>query len=346
MKKLFAIVITAAMLCAMVLPMTVSAAGIILWQDDFSTMREEDWIWDGSRFEVIDGHLEGDGVVHQTNYVEEYDGNKMWGDNTAYAAEMWALDDSGRGFTYHAIGLWWADYMAKDESDETPGRIVYSFKYYFEDKKVKLGATFEGETEELKENVQFLDEDQTILAEYDVPESEAPKMEMDKPDSFRIGFRVKNGVITVYFNDKLVITHEAERGAVCGTEQLSPLLMWNDGCYCCFDNVMVATADYNLFNESAVTEAVVTDPAQTEPVATKAPDTTKIEEVVVTEIGDDGEVVTKIETVIVTNAPAPDTQKQPTNPQGGAQTGDMAVIVMAVMVVCLGAAVVVKKVNQ
>ena len=344
MKKLFALALCVIMLCAAVLPMTVSAAGIILMEDNFDVMDETKWDYVDSHFEVIDGRIEGysDAVVHQSNGFESLDGHMAWGTGTCFSVDCWIMDND-RGDEDPWIGIWWSDYFASEEDDELEGTITYYMQYHPVDSTVRVVVNYDGADAEQYKPAD-IEEGETAYTWFtmEVPQ----KMDLANAVKFNLGFRVNNGVITFYLDNKLVYTHACERGAVCGTTAPSPFLLWNVGGYSAFDNALVATADYDMFNEGAVTEPAVTDPAQTEPIGTKAPETTKIEEVVVTEIGEDGEVVTKIETVIVTNAPTPDTQKNPTNPQGGAQTGDMAVIVIAVMAVALGAAVVVKKVND
>ena len=339
------------LLASCVLPLTVNAAGMILFSDDFSVEDEANWDYADSSFDVIDGKLEGysEAVCHQSQYLKEYDGdndgNKKWGSGICFKVDVCAYDDD-HGSGNNSVYLWWADYFAdeNDEYDDDKSRIIYKFGYNFGKKELFLNGDFEGDSAK-----PYLKDPEDETPRLDTKEGVEYKMDLAKPDVLTLGMRIsKSGVITCYCDDKLIFTYQAERGASCGTTKRSPVLLYNNGSYCAWDNFVLATEDYNLFNESAVTEPAVTDPAQTDPASpvTQAPDTTAIQEVVVTEIGDDGEVVTKIETVIVTNAPTPDTQKQPTNPQGGAQTGDMAVIVIAVMAVALGAAVVVKKVNE
>ena len=347
MKKVISIILCAVLMLAAVLPMTVGAAGVLLFNDTFDEDNSDNWIYEGTLFYTIDGHLEGDAQarVHQTNFLEELGGNKMWGTGVSLKVEAWSMEDmTGNGDG--ELKIWWADYFKPDHDesdDDYGGRIIYSFGYKYGENKWLLHGEFHGEVGATYSPVP--DETDVILAEADAP---AMKIDISEADHFTLGMKIDNGVIYCYANDELVITHNAERGADCGTGAKSPFLLINNGNYCAFDNAQVATADYGLFHEfdHPQTAASSTEAGQTEAPVVTEPQTTAIKEVVVTKIGDDGEVVTEIETVIVTNAPTPDTQKQPTNPQGGAQTGDMAVIVIAVMAVALGAAIVVKKVND
>ena len=342
MKKILSLILCAVLLAAIV-PMTASAAGILLFNDQFNTLEQDNWMADVSLYECIDGHIEGysQAVVLQSQFSEDYGGNKMWGDGTAFKAETWCYDDDA-GHGENELKLWWADYFGGTWDNES--RIVYYFGYNFGTHKVVLRADYVGPDAEQyyvngESSVEIFSKDYREI-----------RQDLANPEHFTLGFRVNKGIITYYINDELIYTHQAERGLMCGTEGPAPLILWNTGCYCGWDNVQVATADYDLFNEGTVTEPAVTDPAQTDPASpvTQAPDTTAVVEKVVTEVGEDGEVVTKIVTEIVTNAPAADTQKQPDsgNFSGGAKTGDMAVIVIAVMIAALGAAVVVKKVNE
>ena len=176
--------------------------------------------------------------------------------------------------------------------------------------------------------------------------------------------KVEVGKLTCYVDGEPVIVADGYEVSGVGLSA-TPIVLWNNGCHVMWDNFWLG--DLEEYPEKVVTDAPVTTEA---PVVTEAPQTTAIVTEIVTEyetkmaevtdeegnvVTDESgnkvtevvtEVVTKIEEHVVTNAPAPDTGKQPTNPQGGAQTGDMAVIVIAVMVVCLGAAIVVKKVND
>jgi len=340
MKKIFAILMVCAMLCAAVLPMTVSAAGMVLFQDKFDSMDNNDWMWDGTLFEVVDGRLEGyaGAVVQQSNYSSENDGIRKWGTGTSFAIDAMCLDDD-RGNGDNFLALWWADYFKVDEDDEsTDSRIVYRFGYKWQEQKYFIDVEYQGEDGLSAEYSENKDGERVEIL-IDGPEY---KMDVSKPDVVRLGMKIDNGVISCYDGNKLIYAYNAERGALCGTGFASPILLWNNGSYCAFDNFIVTTADYNLFNESASdTTAPVADDT------TKAADeTSKVETKTVVVTDENGEAHTEIVTEIVTNAPKQETNNNGGNSNnGGAQTGDMAVIVVAVMVVALGAAIVVKKVN-
>ena len=178
-------------------------------------------------------------------------------------------------------------------------------------------------------------DDTKPIAEYVIPESEAPVLDPAGNSTFNIGMRVSGGVISCYFNDQKVIDFNGYRGATTCTQLGSPVILWNTNCHCTFDNVVVSTPDYNRFNESADAAA---------PAANDGAGAT--EKVVETETrlvtDTDGNTVVEVVTNEVAR-PAANTGAATT---GGtaARTGDSAIVVAAVMIVALGSAIVVKKV--
>jgi len=336
MKKIFAVLMVCAMLCAAVLPTTVSADGMVLFQDDFKTDENNDWVWDGTLFEVVDGRLEGyaGAVVQHTNYIEDLDGNKMWGTGTSFAVDAMCLDDD-RGNGTNGLYLWWADYFKLAHEDENIGRIIYKFGYNFQEQKYALYVQYDGD-----EALEYAPEGENLEFKYDAPEY---KIDVSNPGVIRLGMKIDNGVISCYDGEKLIVAYNAERGTLCGTGAKSPVVLWNTDCYCAFDNFIVTTANYGLFGENKVQDTTAAPADDT----TTAEETTKVETKTVVVTDENGEAHTEIVTEIVTNAPKQDTNKNGGNTNnGGAQTGDMAVIVVAVMVASLGAAIVVKKVNN
>ena len=200
----------------------------------------------------------------------------------------------------------------------------------------------------------------SVVARYKIPDSIAEEV---GGGWFSIGMRCVNGVVSLYYNDIKLVDFPAYRGAISFTQRPSPVILLNGGCYCAFDNVTVSTPDYDLFNEgaAAVVTPVDTTPAggddsqpANEPDETEKVIETKVETKVVEDTNEAGEIVTRIETEIVTEEvvrPAPDTgnASQGGGNQGGgtsARTGDAAIIVVAVMITALGAAIVVKKVTS
>jgi len=335
MKKLFAIIMCAVLLSCAVLPFTVSAAGMVLFEDKFNENNPENWMIPPSLFECVDGHLEGNAscVVHQSNF--EDGGTKMWGTGVSFAIDGFAYDDE-RGTGENKLALWWADYFKLDHSDDVEnGRICYMFGYDYVHSKFFFSASYEGESSEIYKP----EEGKSRYFEIDAP---VYKMDPSKPDVIRMGMKIDKGVIYCYDGNNLVFTYEADRGEECGTGARSPVLIWNVNCYCGFDNFIVTTADYNLFNESAAESTA--GPADD---TTTAEETTKVETKTVVVTDENGEAHTEIVTEIVTNAPKQETNTQKSDVNnGGAQTGDMLTVVIAVMTVAFGAAIIVKKVNE
>ena len=81
MKKVISLFVCLIMIAAMAVS-SVSAAGQILFKDEFNSMDNNDWIWDpeATHFVVDNGVLKGDDTarVHQTEYRPDYDGIRLW----------------------------------------------------------------------------------------------------------------------------------------------------------------------------------------------------------------------------------------------------------------------------
>ncbi len=149
----------------------------------------------------------------------------------------------------------------------------------------------------------------------------------EEPTTFSIGWRIQPGRIDCYFNDQKVITC-TNVPADMGTIRKSPILLTNAACYIEFDNFTVATYDYNLFNEKPDENVNGGDNVNG---------------------GNATEIVTAIETdengetVIVTKVVADTNKNTPNASNGGSGTGDMIVVVAAVMAVSAAGAVILAK---
>ena len=342
MRKLISIIAASVMLVCMILPFAVSADGSVLWTEDFSSVKENDWIWDGDLFFIEGGKLEGwaEAVVHQSNFLEERGAPRRYKE-CAWKVECAGLEDGGNDSEDHWMGLWFADYISPSGSSDHDGQIVYVVAYHFDSKKVTLNASFDNAGEDYMPA--GLDESKPV-AEYVVPDSEAPELDSSGNSTFTLGMRVRNGVVSAYLNDKKCFDFNAYRGAVTCTQAASPVILWNGGCHCTFDNLVVATADYNLFNESAVPANNDPAPGKDQPIYDPDPieTETRIDTVIVTDYDEEGNVVTRVESE-KSVVPAPNTG----NGGGGrtaTKTGDTIVVVIAVMVAAIGTALVVKKV--
>ena len=354
MKKIISILIFCAMLTALV-PFAVSADGSILWTEDFNSgvINEADW-YPGA-FTCESGgptntpHVEDWAGWHvlQSMYNNENGGNRTFGANVCFKVDGWAMDDGGNDASEHKIGLWWADYFAEAEGD---GRIVYTYIVNYETRKATLIAAGEGDGEAYYEAGVY--SAGTTVGEWAIPEDQSFEMDLSDPSVVSLGMRINGAQIDCFFNDIKAISFTAPR---MGGEK-SPILLVNDGCYAGFDNFVVATADYDLFNEGAAMNEPA--PAQTEApagdaaapagddAAAEAPAATEkvIEkENVVVGTDADGSAVTEVVTKEVAR-PAANTGAKTTG-GNAAKTGDSAVIVAAIMIVALGSAVVVFKIR-
>jgi hypothetical protein len=336
MKKILSILACAVMLACVILPAVVSADGQILWTDDFSSVKENDWIWDAgtTNFFVENGKLEGwaEAVVHQSNFLVDRGAPRRYKE-CAFKVECAGLEDGGNDAEGHYLGIWFADYISPyGDPDQTEGTLTYACGYEFEKKLFTVSVGFDNAAEDFKPA--DLPEDGKILS-VPIPDSEAPVMDPSGKSSFTIGMRLSGGKVAFYMNDKKVGEINAYRGAVSFTQVGSPILLFNTQLHCTFDNLTVSTADYNLFNESA-------EQAQNQqnvPVATE-----KVIETKKVVVGTDaeGNEITEIVTEEVVR-PAAQTSNGTTGGTSSA-TGDMAVIVIALMIVALGTAIIVKKV--
>ena len=81
---------------------------------------------------------------------------------------------------------------------------------------------------------------------YVLPEEPVKIGPDEKPTTFSLGWRIQPGKIECYFNDQKVITY-TNVPMDLGMTRPSPILLVNHSCYIEFDNFIVATVDYNLF---------------------------------------------------------------------------------------------------
>ena len=152
----------------------------------------------------------------------------------------------------------------------------------------------------------------------------------EKPTTFSLGWRIQPGKIECYFNDQKVITY-TNVPMDLGMTRPSPILLVNHSCYIEFDNFIVATVDYNLFNETDTPTPV--DPGNNG--GGQQPAGTKVVERIETDENGETRIVTEIVADTNTNNPSAN--------NGGSNTGDMIVVVMAVMAVAAVGAIVVAK---
>ena len=333
MKKLFSILMICAMLAALV---AVPASAQIYVSDDFSTFNTNIW-FEAGYFEPVDGRLEGysEAVVHSTLYESDgADGylpcNTVWNQFT-YQVDVWCEPDRDGA---NSAGLWYANHQPLI-SGEATDRDTYTVMYECNTSTVAL----------LKNTVNPLDEDTTkVLGTYVVPGEPGANI---NGDPINLGMKVEAGKITGYVDG---VEFASYSDATLGIS-LSPLILWNNGCHVYFDNFKVGdltelpygnpTPDTTAGNGGDDTNG---GNEPTPPTPTTPPETeiiTKIE----TDTDVEGNTVTKVVSEVVTKAPADTNTNKPAGGTG-AQTGDMVVIVAAVMIIALGSAIVVKKVSS
>ena len=255
-KRFFALVLAAVMIFASIAVFNASAEGYVLFSDDFSSENESNWHWDSSLAQVEDGKLEGwaEAVVHQTDFLSE---DRVFNE-CAFKVECAGLDDGGNDGEYHDLGIWITDYIYEDGEEfswDDQDRIVYVLSYSFERKFVGLYARFQGKGEEYMPDefdhyipLGKLD-GAHILCSLTIPESDAAEIDQTGQSAFTLGMKVTDGVISCYYNDKKAFEFLAYRGAASFTEHPSPIGLFNKECRFTFDNFIVTTADYTLFNE-------------------------------------------------------------------------------------------------
>ena len=359
------------MFAAMLIP-AASADGVILFSDDFESdeLDGTKWIIPGTAFEPAQGGPTNSGYLQdwagshvlQSAYGETATVLRTYGADVAFKCDAWMLDDGGKGWTNHRVSLWWADYFT-ESGDE--GRIVYEVRVLYEDRAVQLTAYGEGG------GTSYFAEE-TVLAEWKLPDSEPLEMDEYKPTVFNIGMRINGAQIDGFYNDQKVVSFTAPRAS----EWKSPLLFVNTGCWCGIDNFVAATAGYNLFNESADAQQASGNGGTSNNGqgaadqgsaggnsggnsgnasgngGTKTRIETTIDSEIVTHsrvigVDENGNEITTIESEIVTvigSREVADTDGSGSSAnRGGSATGDAAVIVISVMVVALGSAIVVWK---
>ncbi len=336
MKKLTALFVCIVMIAA-TFAVSASAAGEILWYEDFSDKftNPNNWILEGNEF-FCDDFTDASnpcivaydaGVVCQMEYSSESPNPRKYA-NFSMMSKIQVRDFDADGD--HKVGFWWRDDFYEN-ADE-------------------LGVEL-GEIYNVMVNMDTMTIDLTVEGEEN-PRATAPVSGLEVGgDWFTLGWRIVPGKISCFVNNQKLIDYAS---ADIGATQQSPILLLNNNCYSAWDDVVVATADYNLFNESDVAPAPGTSDNGTTANqggnATQAPEATTSKKVV--EVTDEqGNAVTDAsgnkvtEEIIVTDAPVADTNTGAVQGGNSTTTGDVSFVVICVMVATLGCAVIVKKVN-
>ena len=317
MKKIVSALLCLAFLAAMSVSYVSAAGGQILFEDHFNTV-DDNWEWGGDLFEVENGILKGEPAarVHQTKYIRD-DGVplRIWSELACKIdVRITDYDDS----TLVGPGLWFRDYNTtydqQDECEEDTGEVWWYEYDYISNSVILRGDHFENNK---LEPVKVKLEDGIVKAGPD-----------EKPTTFSIGWRIQPGHIECYFNDKKVIDYTNVPMTI-GSVRPSPIVLWNNSCYIEFDNFIVSTPDYNLFNEVPGDNGGNNGGNQQPGNATE----------IVTEY----ETNDKGETIVVTKVVADTNANNPSANNGGSDTGDMIVAAAAVMAVAAAVAVIFAK---
>ncbi len=339
MKKILALVMCVMMLAS--LAVSTSAAGEILFTDDFTNgFNPQYWIVENNLYFIDDVTDSSnpcltaykDGVVSQMQYDYTVNGLDLMYNNAAIVSKIQIRDFDGDGD--HQVGFWWRDDFVFTPDDSDPGYEegeVWNLMFNADNMTLKLHA--EGE---------------------ETPRIEVPVEGVEVGgDWFTLGWRVTAGHMEGFVNNKKVIDYSSEDIAAV---HKSPFLLLNNDCYVAFDDIVIATADYDLFDEGLgnntpdVTTAAGNNNNNNNNNNNAPAETTTVTQIVEV-TGADGQVVTDAsgakvtEINVITQAPAAETNTN--KPAGGnaTATGDATFVVIAAMVVALGCAVIVKKVN-
>ena len=339
MRKLITLALCAVMLASL-FAVSSSAAGSILFQDDFSDLFTDPnkWILEGNLFfgdDMSDPSnpcvsAYADGVVNQMEFRPEFtnSGAKSF-TNCVMSVDVRLRDFDRDGD--HTAQLWWKErFMHVPEGEELPEGFeegpAYSYGVNFDDEYLYLNRS---------------DTDGNLV---EVP---VPGI-AEKDDWFNLGWRITAGKIDLYFEGEK-IGELVDEGLTA--EYPSPFLLWNGNCFLSYDNLIVATADYDLFNEGTVDTTVGTDAPVDSTEGTDAP----VDNTDAPADNTDAPVDNTDAPADNTDAPADNTNAPVDDPadtvgttgtqQPSTSTGDAMVVVAIAMIVALGTAVIVKKVQ-
>ncbi len=241
MKKLTALLMSIVMLAGLIVG--TSASGEILWYDDFSEgFSSDDWLTDGNLFFLDDSTdpdnpclaAYKDGVVSQSHYMYDLTPTPRGYSDFVMSARVNLREHDGDGS--HMVGFWWIDdfhYVSEaDGGNDGDSGPVYQYVYNDDEGYVALiraGA---------------------IVGKTDM------RMSIGEGEWFTMGWRVVPGRIVCYIDGAPVIEYIADDIV---SEGNSPIILYNSKCYVAFDDITLATSDYDLFDETAMTFAVEAD---------------------------------------------------------------------------------------
>ncbi len=339
MKKIISALLILTIVVSMVCVST-SAAGIHV-NMNFESMDVFTNQFNAGQFYVdTPGELYGysEAKALQTLYTETEDG---WFDNTGltwltYDASITVAagdDDLNDGSRWINL-VYCNDNLMYEGLEED--RVQMAFTYDIQNRCFRLAPGWNNDTEE----------EQYLPPVY-------MEINTDGDEFITMGISISKDRMRCFYNNQLIFDLQNPDLLIAHAIN-SPFLFWQDGNFVRINNITVAdwgTLYPDIPVNDVTTPVVTNEPAPGPVVTTAAPveTTTSIKEVDVT--NEKGETVTDAsgakvtETVIITQAPAAETNTN--KPAGGnaSATGDATFVVIAAMVATLGCALIVRKVN-
>jgi hypothetical protein len=325
MKKVISILLIAVMFAA------IACAGVsaeVRFYDPFDTWTS---YWFGYDMDDHGGDLNELSVYKGENVLEGWEEARvhqgMYSDNKITGK---GYENSGSALTTGTVwvdlrcedmgneagaGLWWKNTYHETHEDAEDADTFTLF-YYPHNSTVVFSRDFPGAS---------TDEEKIIIRWTD-PKGRGNNL--DNP--ITLGLRVESGKISAFVDGEWIASYD---DAGLGVDPC-PILLWNNALHAIWDNFYVGDlAELPLPGNASNNGGSGNNGGNGAP----AP----IETVIVTDTDAEGNVVTRVETREAAN-----TQNGGTAGGNAASTGDMAVVVVAVMVIALGSAIVVKKITS
>ena len=255
MKRIFTLLLVAVMLVS-TLAVTAGAKGKLIYSDNFDDgFKPKNWITDrdSCHFEWVkkDGAITGysDSVVLQSNYGIK--NNKWW--EQGYMSIDFCVndyDDVDGERESHGVSLWYRDRM--EEKDDYGA--VYMFDVEFETGNAELTKSHSWTY--YVNGVATPAETNVVIATGNIYDDEFTAVEFG--EFYELGWRITSGKIECYFDQKLIISAEADpTEPVLGSytqntvdtsvgSQKGAFLFWNHGNWITLDNFEVWSADYDF----------------------------------------------------------------------------------------------------
>ena len=258
MKRFITLLLVAVMLVG-TFAISAGAAGTLIFTDTFDKgFTPKNWVTDRESC-----HFEWDG---DSQCIQGYDSAKVLQSNFGKGGKWWdqfygsvdiqvrAYDDflpehEGRD---HGMSLWYRDRMDIPEGEQ--GGAVYTYSVNFDTGKVDLKKSHSWDYYD-ENGVKQSTSTDVVLAEGQIDGT--IEVGEDAP-WYEVGWRITSGKIECYFNQKLVMSAEADpedpkyglytKNSVdesVGSKN-SAFLVWNNACWLAIDNFEIWSADYDF----------------------------------------------------------------------------------------------------